>query len=194
MSNLAILREEILSCRACTLRQEALSPVPFEGNPKSKFVIVGRNPGREENELGRPFVGRGGRFLDDLLISVNIDRSKIWITNTAKCYSTNDRQPDVNEYTTCVKTHLVAELLALRPQLIVVLGNDAFHHVTGCWDSVTKNRQRFFSLPSIGAEVVGTWHPGSALRSPRAAQEIDEDFRWLVQTSQFKSAMEAVDE
>jgi uracil-DNA glycosylase family 4 len=186
------LRSNIESCTACTIRPDALMPVPFEGNIRSKLMIVGRNPGRDENAGGRPFIGRGGRCLDHMLAVVGIDRNQVMITNMAKCYTQGDRPPTDDEYRTCVASHLLKEIEVFQPQLIIALGNDVFRHLVG-GQSVIKQRQQFFPFKSkhvqiYGCEVTGILHPGSAVRDPKYWAMMEEDFKWLVTTPQFSSA------
>lgn len=201
----AIRRQFVLNCRACSLRSEARIPVPHAGNLRSKIMVLGRNPGRQEDANGVPFFHRapGGRTLNQVLESAGIDRNELLVTNLAKCYSADDRQPTDEEYRSCADTHLIQEISLFKPELIIALGNDAFRFVTGMLDHKVRFHRRemievhmplvscptnFTDLVTLAPSkpdvwmttVVGMWHPGYAVRNPQAKQELLDDFAWLV--------------
>lgn len=185
---LDVLNDHIRACGACTLRAEAASPVPGNGLQASRVAILGRNPGRDEDVQGKPFVGRGGAALRRVLRANGIEPERLWITNTAKCYSLNDRPPTDEEYNSCVGRYLIREFRILAPQIIVVLGNDAFRKLTGVQESVTRHRKRYLRHKSLNCLVAAIVHPGYAVRNPNGMKMMEEDFAWLANTSQFLEA------
>lgn len=182
---------DVLSCWGCSIRPEARSPVPGHGNPTSRIVIVGRNPGSQEDATGIPFVGRAGEMLDATLTACKVRRDFIWITNLAKCYTTANRVPLAIEYATCMQKHLLQEVLALKPILMVALGGDAFHFLTGVKLGITKVRRKLYSLggsDGVGTQVIGILHPSAAMRSTSNRGMFESDWHWLAGMPLFQEA------
>lgn len=196
----AICRTSVLNCQACSLRPEARWPVPHVGNVNSKILVLGRNPGRQEDQNGEPFFYRapGGRTLNQLLEGAGIDRDNLLVTNLAKCYSAGDRQPTDEEYGACADRHLIQEISIFRPELIIALGNDAFRFVTGMLDHKIRSHRREMITVHVqlaspepdtwATTVVGMWHPGYAMRNPQAKQELLDDLVWLAKHPLFVAA------
>lgn len=122
----AQLRTEVKSClngtRGCSLRAEAKCPVPPEGNCRSDFWIVGRNPGSDEDDLGHPFIGPGGECLNRLLSMGGLRREDFWVTNLCKCKSKDDRPPYPGDVKSCFPW-LDLEYQAMKPKVVCLLGN-----------------------------------------------------------------------
>lgn len=138
--------------------------------------------------MGQPFVGRSGDLLNEVLRSLAVDRSKIYITNTLKCFTADNRPPKAAEYHACIPKFLAVELATVNPLLVVTFGADAFKYVTGSDDSVTKSRRRWYPLASIFAKVVGIIHPSAVLREPGKRQVFESDLQWLVMQPEFVTA------
>lgn len=119
-------RNEVKLCggksRGCTLREEATKPVPPEGDPNSKVWILGRNPGGDEDALGRPFIGPGGECLNRMLSMGGLRRESFWITNLCKCRSTEDRPPYPGDVKCCF-AWLELEYMMCKPKVVCLLGN-----------------------------------------------------------------------
>lgn len=116
--------DRVLTCKKCRLHRSARRAVPGEGNPDAELVLVGEAPGEGEDEQGTPFVGRGGRKLDELLQSASIKREEVYITNIVKHRPPERRKPHVDEVEACF-LHFEKEIDAVRPSTIVTLGNTA---------------------------------------------------------------------
>jgi len=120
----------LYNCKACTARAEAISPVGSSGPAKTNWIMaVGRNPGKNEDEECRPFIGKSGQFLDRYLLECGLSRNDVYVTNTIKCYTKFNREPDILEIKTCVQQWLSREIIYLQPKLIFILGADAFRGV-----------------------------------------------------------------
>src|SRR4030043_1937296 len=115
---------QIYRCKKCRLWQGAKHGVPGEGPLNAKIMFVGQNPGSDEDEFGRPFVGRAGKYLTKTLLEFGIKREEIFITNIVKHISPKNRKPLDDEVRACLP-YLDAQIRIIRPQIIVLLGASA---------------------------------------------------------------------
>jgi uracil-DNA glycosylase family 4 len=172
---LAVVAKAVSTCTACGLCRERTNAVPGEGNPEASIVFVGEGPGFYEDQQGRPFVGASGKFLDELLRSIGMDRKTVFITNVVKCRPPGNRDPQPDEIEACGK-HLEAQLAAIGPKVVVTLGRHSM--------------QRYFPGESIGrihgqprrkgdVIVVPMYHPAAALHQGSLRKVIEADFMRL---------------
>src|SRR6266513_5599101 len=112
---------EVSICTKCDLSKGRTKAVPGEGNPHARILFIGEGPGQQEDRQGRPFVGPAGQFLDELLASIELRRSDVFITNVVKCRPPNNRDPLPEEIAAC-DNYLDRQIAALNPQVIVTLG------------------------------------------------------------------------
>jgi uracil-DNA glycosylase len=138
-------------------------------------MMVGRNPGINEDRTGQPFVGRGGKVFQAWLNGLGITREHIWLTNLLKCYTTKDRKPKKVEITTCWDLHLRREIQFCRPSLIVALGSEAFNATTGKDRLSVRHGIIYNRMNELNAFVIGVIHPGSAMRSGAYLDMMRED-------------------
>jgi uracil-DNA glycosylase len=180
---LARLRAAAPACRGCDLYQHATQVVFGEGPPDSKVVMVGEQPGDEEDLQGHPFVGPAGRLLNKAMHEAELDREKIYVTNAVKHFKfTLERgkrrihsKPSGMQISAC-KPWLEAELDAIKPDLVVCLGATAAQALMGRDFRITTHRGEFF--PHHGAkELVATIHPSAILR---AQERYDEEYELFV--------------
>ena len=118
------LNYQIYGCRKCRLWKGAKHGVPGEGPLNAKVMIVGQNPGAEEDEIGRPFVGRAGKFLTKTLAEYGIKREELFITNIVKHTSPENRKPFADEIAACLP-YLITQIAVIKPKIIVLLGATA---------------------------------------------------------------------
>ncbi len=118
------LNKQIWACKKCPLWQDAKHAVPGEGPPNAKVMLVGQNPGAEEDESGRPFVGRAGKFLNKTLSEYGIDRADLFVTNIVKHVTPKNRKPSEAEVEACVP-YLVTQMSLIKPKLVVLVGASA---------------------------------------------------------------------
>ena len=172
---LSSLRKAAACCTACPLHLTGTRTVFGEGAASADVMLVGEQPGDQEDLAGKPFVGPAGKLLDRALEAAGIDRSTVYLTNAVKHFkwtpSPNGRRrihakPDTREIGAC-KPWLDAEIAVLRPRLVVALGATAAQTLLGKSFKVTKERGKVFDLPPA-SRVVATVHPSSILRSPGA--------------------------
>jgi probable DNA metabolism protein len=167
------------TCRACSLWRNATQVVTGEGPQDAQIMLVGEQPGDEEDLRGRPFVGPAGRLLDTILSQAGLDRSTLFLTNTVKHFKWEPRgkrrlhkRPGQEEVRAC-SGWLASEIDTVAPKVIVALGATAIRALTGSAASVEQARERPQKHLS-GAIIVCTYHPSAILRSEgerRAALE-----------------------
>ncbi len=182
--NLASLRVAAAGCRACDLCERATQTVFGIGPADAKVVIVGEQPGDEEDLAGQPFVGPAGRLLGQAFVEAGMDRSSVYVTNAVKHFSFVDRgkrrlhkKPSAKEIFAC-RPWLEAELLALRPEVVVCLGATAAQVLLGRDFRLTDQRGREH-VSDWCPRTIATWHPAAILRTVDPARK-QEMFTQLV--------------
>jgi uracil-DNA glycosylase family protein len=164
------------SCRRCDLWKKATQAVPGEGPHHAPLMLVGEQPGDEEDRAGRPFVGPAGRLLRLLLDEAGIDPAATFLTNAVKHFRFEFRgrrrlhkTPSQRELEAC-NMWLRKEIERVRPQVIVTLGTTALRAVIGEKLAIVTARER--SLVSLeGKRVVATYHPAAVLRAPASERD-----------------------
>lgn len=170
MSTLDQLRQEAAACRACDLWENATQTVFGEGAAHARLMFVGEQPGDQEDLQGKPFVGPAGKLLERALREAGIERRKVYLTNAVKHFRWTRRgkrrlheKPNAGQIRAC-RPWLEAEIEAVQPRLIVLLGATAAQTVMGPAFRVTSQRGEV--LPSaFGIPVLATVHPSSILRA-----------------------------
>jgi uracil-DNA glycosylase family protein len=169
--DLASLGRAAARCRGCSLYLRATQTVFGEGPTTARVVVVGEQPGDHEDRQGRPFVGPAGRILDDALAEAGLDRSSVYLTNAVKHFSFEERgkrrihkKPRASEVKAC-RPWLEAELEAIRPHVLVLLGATASQAVFGARFRVSQERGKLLKSP-LAPVVLATAHPSSILRAP----------------------------
>ncbi len=119
--DLAKVEQEVRACPLCDLSRTRKRAVPGEGPIDAEVFFIGEGPGFNEDQQGRPFVGPAGRLLNELLASIGLDRSKVYITNVVKCRPPDNRDPMPQEITACAP-YLERQLAAIKPKVVVTLG------------------------------------------------------------------------
>jgi len=146
--------------------------VPGEGSSILKVVLIGEAPGRSEDNLGKPFIGKAGNILDCVLNESGINRSQVYVTNIVKCRPPANRIPRVKEVTTC-RTYLNREIALLKPKIIGLLGRTAYSTLIG-GDGFSSDRGRI--LRKNGLTYLVTFHPAAAIYNTRLIESIRTDF------------------
>ena len=177
IDELAALDRGIRQCTQCSLHKSRTHAVPGEGNPRAQIMLIGEAPGETEDEQGRPFVGRAGRFLDTLLQHAGLQREKVFITNSVKCRPPDNRFPHVEELATCKELWLDRQLALIAPQSIVLLGQAPLKQMLGETGALKRLhgqvRQHHGRLYCI------QYHPAAGLRSPVIRSSMTQDFTAL---------------
>jgi uracil-DNA glycosylase len=158
---LADVNRQIKNCRKCRLWKNAKQAVPGEGPTNAELMLVGQNPGAEEDKKGKPFIGRAGKFLNKVLEENRILREKVFITNIVKHLSPENRKPLPDEIAACTP-YLEEQIKMVKPKIVVLMGKVAWH------------------APRVkGIAYVETYHPSAAMRFTKMRKRFEEDFNTL---------------
>ena len=168
--SLSALRKAAAGCRACDLAEKGTQTVFGEGSERAEIMLVGEQPGDQEDIQGRPFVGPAGRILDQGLEEAGIDRSQVYVTNVVKHFNwvakgkrRIHKKPNAAEMAAC-RPWLEAELETVRPRLLVCLGATAAQALLGRDFRVSRDRGKLVES-SLAPLVTATVHPSSILRA-----------------------------
>jgi len=172
---LAQIAKEVSGCTLCRLHSSRKKAVPGEGPSDADILFIGEGPGFHENEQGRPFVGAAGRFLEELLASIELRREQVFICNVVKCRPPGNRDPMPDEIETC-RPYLDRQIAAINPAVIVTLGRFSMARYFGTAKISSVHGQ---AKTIDGRLVVAMFHPAAALHQPGLKQSIEEDFRKL---------------
>ncbi|MGD2072778.1 MAG: uracil-DNA glycosylase [Candidatus Thorarchaeota archaeon] len=175
MNALRILHDEIKTCTKCPLYHSRKNSVPGEGPVDAKVIFVGEAPGAKEDELGRPFVGRSGALLTELLKNIGLSRSEVFITSVLKSRPPKNRTPTKREVKACMP-YLRRQFEIINPKLIVLLGGVAVSSIIGPW-KLLEAHGRF--CEGSGRTYFITYHPAAALRFPKIRTKMVDDFKIL---------------
>jgi len=171
------MKSQALACTACRLHATRRGVVFGEGNEAAEVVIVGEAPGQEEDRTGRPFVGRAGRLLDLMLLSVGFPREQVYICNVLKCRPPENRNPLPDEAATCTGLWLHGQIEQIAPRVLLAVGKFAAQVLAGSDESIGRLRGRVFSYRGI--PLVVTYHPAYLLRSPQMTRVVWDDLQLL---------------
>jgi DNA polymerase len=169
------MHRRIRRCTACPLHRSRTHAVPGEGDCAARVMFVGEAPGAQEDEVGRPFVGPSGRFLDELLAEYNLRRDAIFITSSVKCRPPGNRPPHAEELAICKQRWLVPQIELINPRVIVLLGAVAVRQVLG-WTG--ELRDLHGRTEQLGGRICAiTYHPAAGMRFPDVRRTMRQDFR-----------------
>ena len=168
------IKEEIGECQRCKLSGGRKNIVFGEGNPDAVLMFVGEGPGRDEDEQGRPFVGRAGQLLTKIIEAIDLSRDDVYIANIVKCRPPENRNPEADEVSACIP-FLKKQIEAIRPQIICTLGAVATNNLLGIKTPLGKVRGKFTELDGI--MVMPTFHPAYLLRNPAMKRGAWEDMK-----------------
>jgi uracil-DNA glycosylase family 4 len=176
-ADLRTLRDEILAHTGCGFEpcETASRMVPGEGNPAARVMFVGEAPGATEDSLGRPFMGRAGKLLDELIGEAGLERADVWITNVVKARPPKNRDPKAPEVAHCMPW-LERELAIIQPRLVVPLGRHALKHFA---PAAKIGEVHGAVLAEGGRELFPLYHPAAAMYNQTLKATLFEDARSL---------------
>lgn len=167
-------------CTQCELHRGRNKPVFAKGNPEAKIMICGMVPADEENKVGKPFVGRAGKLLDQILNDSGLTLDDVYITNLVKCYLRAGLPLEQHWIDSCL-SYLITQIGLIRPKVILALGKDAAFTLIGLDNKLTlgKVRGQVFSFNEI-LKVIPSYHPSYLLRgggvNHRSYVDVIDDF------------------
>ena len=172
-TELSRLASRIRACTKCELHRGRTKGVPGSGPAHADVVFLGEGPGAREDELGLPFVGRSGKYLDQLLMSVRLHRDEVFITNVVKCRPPSNRNPRVAELEACIP-YLEQQLELIQPRLVVTLGRFAMEHFLP--------EGRISEIHGQPRQIEDTiylplYHPAAALYRASLRSVVEDDFQ-----------------
>jgi len=185
------VRKAAADCRACELWEKGTKTVFGEGSKSARLMLIGEQPGDQEDKIGRPFVGPAGRILDRALEAAGIDRNDVYVTNVVKHFNWEPRgkwrihkKPRPQHIAAC-RPWLDIEVAIVKPRAVVLLGATAAQALLGATFRVTKHRGELIDSP-LAPIVLATVHPSSLLRAPddetrhRETERFIDDLRIVV--------------
>jgi uracil-DNA glycosylase family protein len=194
--NLRVLAAASQECRGCDLYEYATQAVFGDGPSHALVMLVGEQPGDQEDQQGKPFVGPAGKLLDRALVEAGVDRDLVYVTNAVKHFKFEERgkrrlhkKPSGLQIRAC-NPWLEAEIRAVEPKVLVPMGATAILAVLGKDAKLTRDRGRFFPHPS-SADVLPTIHPSALLRMPEQEKRHEEFARFVEDLKLVRKRMQA---
>ncbi|MCP8308440.1 MAG: uracil-DNA glycosylase [archaeon] len=172
-SSLDKIAEEVKACKLCPLHKSRKNAVPGEGSIKAKLILIGEAPGVEEDEQGRPFVGRAGEILNDALKVANLKRKDLFITSVVKCRPPDNRIPNLEERKAC-NPYLKRQIDVIKPKVICLLGNIALQTF---FKKASISKLRGKAIERDGHLYFCTYHPAAILYNASLKSIIYKDMR-----------------
>jgi len=173
------ITERITACSLCRLATDRNRVVPGVGDPKSKILFVGEAPGFQEDRQGVPFCGPAGKFLDQMLESVDLDRERVFIANIIKCRPPENRDPEEDEKNLCWQ-YLKEQIEIIDPKLIVCLGRHSMMRLIPGQGSISKIHGQPLRRPD-GRIYLPLYHPSAALHNGSLRPVQLKDFQKIPQ-------------
>lgn len=166
------IKEDVTKCEKCSLSASRKNTVFGEGNVHARIMFIGEGPGRDEDELGRPFVGRAGQLLDKMLASIGLTRNDVYIANILKCRPPGNRDPEPDEAAACIG-YLRAQAALIRPKIIVCLGRISAKYILGQDIRIMRDRGKWHEVK--GFAIMPTYHPAALLRNELLKKDAYKD-------------------
>jgi DNA polymerase len=181
-AELVELYRELNDQHGCPLAATRTHTVFGMGNADADLMFVGEAPGATEDQEGKPFVGRAGRLLDELLGEIGLSRRDVFIANILKCRPPGNRDPLPDEIEEC-KPYLMRQIELIEPKVIATLGNFATKTITQSQVGITRccGRPQEHTVAGLDLIVYPLFHPAAALRTPKVLEQLRDDFSRLPQ-------------
>ncbi len=178
------IEDRIKVCKRCELWKTRTNPVVGEGSLSARILFVGEAPGYYEDLKGRPFVGKAGKVLDELLESIGLQRNEVYIANVLKCRPPGNRNPTTEEIMACTP-YLDAQLEIIQPEIIATLGNFPLSYIFDKFglskDKISKIHGKVFTVSTIAdiKKIIPLYHPAVATYNPNMKGALIDDFKIL---------------
>lgn len=181
---LALIEKTVKNCKKCSLSENRINSVPGEGFSNANILFIGETPGKNEDIQGRPFVGRAGKLLDDLLDSIQLIRDEVFIANILKCRPPKNRNPLKKEIDMCTD-YLDEQIEIIKPKIICPLGNFASSYILQKYQIEPKKigeiHGKTFKVKSslVELKIIPLYHPAYAIYNAKSITILQNDFKNL---------------
>lgn len=174
------LAQSLEGCEDCNLHKERTQVVFGVGNSSADLMLVGEGPGFHEDQQGEPFVGRAGKLLDELLGSIGLDRSMVYIANVVKCRPPRNRDPLADEILSCSR-FLMEQIRIVSPRVVCTLGNFSTKLLAETERGITSvhGQVKQVELGGVSLALFPVFHPAAALYTSANRSVLEEDFQKL---------------
>ena len=167
LNKLEMLKKKLKLIKNCDLKKNATNIVFGDGNINSKIMIVGEGPGANEDAEGKPFVGRAGKLLDKMLAAIQLDRTKVYITNVVNYRPPSNRKPtevEIERYLPYLKSHIEI----INPKILLLLGSTALNTLIGSDVVISRARGKWIQkeIGSVKPWIIASFHPAFLMRQP----------------------------
>lgn len=162
----------VRECVACPLHKTRTQTVFGVGNQQAELLIIGEAPGANEDKEGKPFVGRAGSLLNEMLKSIGLAREQVFIANILKCRPPHNRDPQADEVNHCID-YLLQQISLIKPTLILAVGRISAQNLLNRTEPLSQLRHHLHHYHDI--PVIVTYHPAYLLRSPEQKRQAYKD-------------------
>jgi uracil-DNA glycosylase family 4 len=161
------LKKNIVNIKNCELKKNSTNIVFSDGNPNSKIMIIGEGPGANEDLEGVPFIGRTGELLDKMLLSINLNRDDVYITNVVNYRPPENRNPTLEEIDRYLP-YLTKHVEIINPKILILLGSSALNAVIGDEQKISEIRGKWINkkIGKCSTSVIASFHPAFLMRQP----------------------------
>ena len=174
------LKKEMQLIKNCDLKKNAKNLVFADGNINAKIMIIGEGPGANEDALGKPFVGRAGKLLDKMLEAIQLDRTKVYISNVVNYRPPENRRPtqeEIERYLPYLKNHIEI----INPKILLLLGSTALNTLIGNEVVISKARGKWIQkeIGKVKPWVIASFHPAFLMRQPEQKKWAWSDLKMI---------------
>ena len=175
-SDWPMIESQVSNCKKCSLHKGRNNTVFGDGNRNSDWFFIGEAPSKDEDLQGKPFVGRAGRLLSEVIFSMGLSREDVFIANILKCRPPDNRDPMPEEVQQCFP-YLEKQIELVKPKIIVAVGRSAAHSLLGTDLPMGKLRGKIHGFGSSEIPTLIIYHPAYLLRSPSQKKKVWEDLQ-----------------
>lgn len=172
------LKLEANNCQKCILAETRNKVVFGKGNQNSDILIIGEAPGKDEDLSGEPFIGRAGKLLTEILLSIKLTRDDVYITNTVKCRPPENRNPNSDEINSCAN-FLDQQINIICPKVIILLGKVAAERILNSSEPMASLRGKVHYYKDTNIPTLVFYHPAYLLRSPSEKKKVWDDILFM---------------
>lgn len=178
------ISKQIQTCTSCDLSKTRTNAVVGDGSIHTNILFIGEAPGYNEDKQGKPFVGRAGKILDDLLQHIQLKREEVYIANILKCRPPKNRNPNKNEIQECTQ-YLDKQFEIIQPKILVLLGNFSYTYIFEKFgitkDKISTDHGKIFTKQTLYGDIylIPMYHPAVATYNPNKIDILKKDFEEL---------------